>query len=947
MPVATEALEPMSDLVANAADLLFLCLWLGALAAIPSALLAAVACRLCPLRPATRHLLWAAVLLSFLTPPVGLALGRQTGAHDGLWSGLRRLAPAGQTASVTPTASATPTGAARGPESRAVRPLEAPPALLVAPVPLREAEVLPTFRPTLRPTILPTVRAEAPLPAVADPSTAPQGASPKVTTAGGATDPTAQREARRDPVSTAPLDESRPAFVLSTVPPSPANVLHRLSAWWAAVRPELAAALARAPTLPTDAIIVGLLVVWSGGTALLLLGLGVRVFRSNALLRSARPAPEEILTMVRDAARVVGLASPPETLLIDAAVSPMVRCGLRPSLVLPSGLWEDLDEPSRRAVVLHELAHLKRRDHWLCWAELLVAAFYWWHPIAWWARRRVRDEAEASCDAWVTALLPKHRRAYAEALLAARFHVTRAERSPLAATLLVPDLALALARAEGADQGESSSASPSHAAPAAGRRARGTHGLSRRITMVMTQHVAPRSSLLGVAGAALLCVVGTFVTPGLACPPEQEAPSQARGRAVAPRDLATPPATTTGSGQAFFGEAPALEAMLAPPAPGAAARGAVPPAFGRRGLEAELQGLEAQLRALEVQLEALRQQAGPAARGPRSSAVNVGDPFTVQGTPLAALPAMGRATVVGEPLLAETIGVPLMPARVVQGNPLGVAPRTVRGQPLNAAAAARATIDATAASGMAVSRTYRVSPGRLEALVELMARDDVPICVKWDDSSIEVTAMPDEQETFAAFVRMIDPQGPSFGQSSGVPAAIDTRAQMERERAAARLQVEAIAQQSAAVQARARASQAAAARKLMLDRIAALEQSAGGAGQGSREALEPELEALEERIAELESQLDEADDAADEAAEDAQEALDASAEAAEEAAAARARLGGLPPMSTLPAPAVAPMPAPASAPAPAPVPASALAPFSVPVPPVAPAAPVPPAPAGR
>ena len=41
---------------------------------------------------------------------------------------------------------------------------------------------------------------------------------------------------------------------------------------------------------------------------------------------------------------------------------------------MPRGLWEQLDEVGRRAVVLHELAHLKRCDHVVCWLAGIVGS---------------------------------------------------------------------------------------------------------------------------------------------------------------------------------------------------------------------------------------------------------------------------------------------------------------------------------------------------------------------------------------------------------------------------------------------------------------------------------------------------------------------------------------------------------------------------------------------
>src|SRR5205814_10670418 len=56
-----------------------------------------------------------------------------------------------------------------------------------------------------------------------------------------------------------------------------------------------------------------------------------------------------------------------------------------------------------------------RRDHWVRWLGLLAVALYWWCPLAWWARARLRACEEECCDAWVVDQLPA--RSYAGAIL--------------------------------------------------------------------------------------------------------------------------------------------------------------------------------------------------------------------------------------------------------------------------------------------------------------------------------------------------------------------------------------------------------------------------------------------------------------------------------------------------------------------------------------------------
>jgi beta-lactamase regulating signal transducer with metallopeptidase domain len=72
------------------------------------------------------------------------------------------------------------------------------------------------------------------------------------------------------------------------------------------------------------------------------------------------------------------------------ALSPAVAARLTPA---------ELDR-----IVVHELAHVARRDDWADLAQLVIRTFAGWHPAVWWLDRRLRAEREAACDDWVVAL---------------------------------------------------------------------------------------------------------------------------------------------------------------------------------------------------------------------------------------------------------------------------------------------------------------------------------------------------------------------------------------------------------------------------------------------------------------------------------------------------------------------------------------------------------------
>jgi hypothetical protein len=167
---------------------------------------------------------------------------------------------------------------------------------------------------------------------------------------------------------------------------------------------------------------------------------------------------------------------PPSVRVLDDLASPLVVGFIRPVLLWPSQLQDRLNEDGLRAVLLHELAHLRRRDHWVRWLEMAAACVWWWNPLFRLARRRIRQYAELACDAWVLAVLPRARRAYAEALLQVCESVTRT---------VEPAPALGV----GGDRDD----------------------FQRRLTMIMRESVAcrmPRKSLLAIGILALLIVPG-------------------------------------------------------------------------------------------------------------------------------------------------------------------------------------------------------------------------------------------------------------------------------------------------------------------------------------------------------------------------------------------------------------------------------------------------------
>ena len=93
----------------------------------------------------------------------------------------------------------------------------------------------------------------------------------------------------------------------------------------------------------------------------------------------------------------LGLAEPPRLLLSHDAKMPFACGVLTPTIVLPAEC-ETWSAERRLAVLLHELAHVRRHDMIGHTLGRLVCAVYWFHPLVWTAARQLRSESERACD---------------------------------------------------------------------------------------------------------------------------------------------------------------------------------------------------------------------------------------------------------------------------------------------------------------------------------------------------------------------------------------------------------------------------------------------------------------------------------------------------------------------------------------------------------------------
>lgn len=97
----------------------------------------------------------------------------------------------------------------------------------------------------------------------------------------------------------------------------------------------------------------------------------------------------------------IGLRTDVQLRLTDTIAEPALTGFWKPVVLVPEGLAGQLSAEELEAVILHELAHAKRRDNWTAAFAHAVSCVFWFYPLLWWIEKRLRIEREVACDEMV------------------------------------------------------------------------------------------------------------------------------------------------------------------------------------------------------------------------------------------------------------------------------------------------------------------------------------------------------------------------------------------------------------------------------------------------------------------------------------------------------------------------------------------------------------------
>jgi beta-lactamase regulating signal transducer with metallopeptidase domain len=139
--------------------------------------------------------------------------------------------------------------------------------------------------------------------------------------------------------------------------------------------------------------------------------------RLKRLLQQAVPAEGPLAEAVREAAAQLALRRAPQALLTELDCSPFL-CGIRqPVIVVPRTLPATLNTTELKHVLLHELAHVQRRDLVWGWIGEIARMVYFFHPAVRWLCYRLKLDQELACDALAMAHSGKNAGEYAATLV--------------------------------------------------------------------------------------------------------------------------------------------------------------------------------------------------------------------------------------------------------------------------------------------------------------------------------------------------------------------------------------------------------------------------------------------------------------------------------------------------------------------------------------------------
>ena len=216
----------------------------------------------------------------------------------------------------------------------------------------------------------------------------------------------APMEIRHSKLQTAANSESHPASIPESngapiIPESFASAPRN------AVSPTLSAVMKAVGhpliRIPSGRVLIAIELLWALLSLVMLARLAGGYRELRRLKSDAAPAPDRWELRLRRLCAINGVRRQAQLLISKQVAGPVSLGFLDPAILIPQVFLDTLSEPELDHILMHELAHLCRRDDWTNLAQRLIEAMLPIQPAVYWLSDRMSLEREMACDDWVIA----------------------------------------------------------------------------------------------------------------------------------------------------------------------------------------------------------------------------------------------------------------------------------------------------------------------------------------------------------------------------------------------------------------------------------------------------------------------------------------------------------------------------------------------------------------